>query len=60
MFIVGAVPFAAGVVYCGLKFRPGNEFPLRGWPAIVMVAGFVLAATAVLTGIATTGPGVTS
>ncbi len=57
MFVVGAVPFAAGVVYCGINFRPGREFPPRKWPMVVMVIGFLLAAAAVLTGMATSGPG---
>jgi len=58
MFAVGAVPFATGVVYCGIHFRPGREFPPRKWPIVVMVIGFLLAATAVLTGIATSGSSV--
>lgn len=58
MFAVGAVPFAAGVIYCGLNFRPGREFPSRKWPIVVMVIGFLLAAAAVLTGIATSGAGI--
>lgn len=56
MFVVGAVPFAAGVIYCGMNFRPGRQFPPRKWPIVVMVIGFLLAASAVLTGIATSGP----
>jgi len=58
MFAAGAVPFAAGVIYCGINFRPGREFLPRKWPIAVMVVGFLLAAAAVLTGIATSGSGV--
>jgi hypothetical protein len=51
LFAVGVLPFAAGVIYCGLNFRPCREFPPRNGPVIVMVIGFLLAAAAGLTGI---------